>query len=160
MTGTMDAMAETTEADCYSCRALRGERRISPGQPIYDGQCWRVDHAWPTALVGWVVLVLRRHATALHELTSDEFAEVGTLLARTVRALHAETGSAKEYLACFAEADHFNHVHIHIVPRASDLPHELQGQHVFALLKPVEGEAAPEAEIQAFCTRLAQMMEG
>ena len=69
---------------CYSCEALRGERRISPAEHIYDGRYWIVDHAWPTALVGWVVLVLRRHAAALHELTVDEFAEMGEVLARTV----------------------------------------------------------------------------
>ena len=153
-------MSGTTEIECYSCQALHGERHISPGPPIYDGQFWRVDHAWPSALVGWVVLVLRRHAATLHELTSHEFAEMGALLARTTQALHAETGCAKEYLACFAEADHFNHVHIHVVPRASDLPHELQGPRVFALLKPGEGEATPEAEVQAFCARMAARMAG
>lgn len=153
-------MSGTTEIECYSCQALHSERRISPGPPIYDGRFWRVDHAWPSALVGWVVLVLRRHAAALHELTGDEFAEMGALLARTTQALHAETGCAKEYLACFAEADHFNHVHIHLVPRASDLPHELQGPRVFALLKPGEGEATPEAEVQAFCARMAARMAG
>ena len=85
---------------------------------------------------------------------------MGALLGRTTQALHAETGCAKEYLACFAEADHFNHVHIHIVPRASDLPHELQGPRIFALLKPGEGEQEPEAEVQAFCARLARRMVG
>ncbi len=160
MTGTMDSTTGATVMECYSCQALHGQRRISPSQPIYDGEYWRVDHAWPTTLVGWVVLVLRRHACALHELTGDEFAAMGALLGRTVQALHAETGCAKEYLACFAEADHFNHVHIHLVPRASDLPHELHGPRVFALLKPGEGEAAPEAEIQAFCARMAQRMAG
>lgn len=151
---------EEPDAICYSCEALRGERRISPSERIYDGQHWVVEHAWPTALVGWVVLVLRRHAAALHELTSDEFAEMGTLLERTVRALHTETGCAKEYLACFAEADHFQHIHIHLVPRASDLPHELQGPRVFALLNPAEGEEAPEAAVRDFRVRLAQAMKG
>lgn len=154
---TMPGTTET-EIECYSCQALRRERRISPSQPIYDGQFRRVDHAWPTALVGWVVLVVRRHATALHEVTGDEFAEMGDLLAKTVQALHAETSCVKEYLACFAESDHFNHVHIHLVPRASDLPHELQGPRVFALLKPGEGEAALEAKVQAFCARMAERM--
>ncbi len=144
---------------CYSCEALRGERHISPGQHIYDGRSWVVDHAWPTALAGWVVLVLRRHAAALHELTSDEFAEMGTLLARTVRALHTETGCAKEYLACFAEADHFQHVHIHVVPRASDLPHALHGPRSFALLKPNDDELAAVADVQAFCARMSRAME-
>lgn len=144
---------ESTDV-CYSCESLRGERHISPAEHIYDGRYWIVDHAWPTALVGWVVLVLRRHAAALHELTADEFAEMGALLARTAQALHAETGCAKEYLACFAEADHFQHVHIHVVPRASDLPHELHGPRSFALLNPTADMLAPVADVQAFCTRI------
>ena len=147
-----------TEPVCYSCQALRGERRISPGQSIYEGLYWKLDHAWPTALVGWVVLVLRRHASALHELTADEFAEMGTLLARITQALHTESGCAKEYLACFAEADHFNHVHIHIVPRAADLPEALQGPRIFALLNPDDGEQASEADVRAVCARLARAL--
>ena len=154
----LDDETDETSDSCYSCQALRGERHISPTPPVYEGQYWRVDHAWPTALPGWLALVLRRHATALHELTANEFVEMGTLLARVVQALHTETGCAKEYLACFAEADHFNHVHIHVVPRASDLPHELYGPRVFALLKPDEDALAPVAEVQALCARLAQAM--
>ena len=150
---------EESTLRCYSCEALRGERHISPTEHIYYGRYWIVDHAWPSALVGWVVLVLRRHAAALHELTADEFAEMGELLARTVRALHMETGCAKEYLACFAEADHFQHVHIHVVPRANDLPHELHGQHIFALLNPTDDALAPVADVQAFCTRMRAAME-
>jgi diadenosine tetraphosphate (Ap4A) HIT family hydrolase len=147
-----------TDTNCYSCQALRGERRISPGERIYEGQHWVIDHAWPTTLVGWVVLVLRRHAAALHELTADEFAEMGTLTARAVQTLHAETGCTKEYLACFAEALHFNHVHIHIVPRAADLPHTVHGPRIFTLLQPNEGEQATERAVQAFCAQMARAM--
>jgi diadenosine tetraphosphate (Ap4A) HIT family hydrolase len=143
---------------CYSCEALHGERHISPSQRIFEGRWWIVEHAWPTSLVGWVVLVVRRHATALHELTADEFAEMGTLLARTVRSLRAETGCVKEYLACFAEAEHFQHVHIHVVPRAAELPPDLQGPRVFALLNPADGAQAAVADVQAFCARLAAAM--
>jgi hypothetical protein len=49
---------------CYSCEVLRGERVISPGPRIYDGAYWYIDHAWPTALLGWSILVLKRHARA------------------------------------------------------------------------------------------------
>ncbi len=149
---------ESTDV-CYSCESLRGERHISPAERIYDGRYWIVDHAWPTALVGWVVLVLRRHAAALHELTADEFAEMGALLARTTRALHAETVCAKEYLACFAEAEHFQHVHIHVVPRASDLSHELHGPRSFALLNPTDDTLARVADVQAFCAQMRAAME-
>ena len=156
----MTPPAEQQAESCYSCEALRGERHISPADHIYEGRYWIVDHAWPTALVGWVVLVLRRHAAALHELSADEFAEMGALLARTTQALQTETGCTKEYLACFAEADHFQHVHIHVVPRASDLPHELHGPRSFALLNPSDNTLAPVVDVQAFCARMRAAMEG
>jgi diadenosine tetraphosphate (Ap4A) HIT family hydrolase len=151
---------DTHTGVCYSCEALRGERHISPGQRIFEGKWWVVEHAWPASVVGWVVLVLRRHTAALHELAADEFTEMGTLLARVVQALHAETGCAKEYLACFAEAEHFEHVHIHVVPRAPGLPQELQGPRIFTLLDPKDGSQATLADVQAFCARLAAALGG
>lgn len=140
--------------ECYSCKANAGERVISPGPVIYDGRYWKIEHAYPTKLVGWVVLILKRHAEALHELSPEECVEMGALFGRTAQALHDETGSEKEYIACFAEADHFHHVHIHVVPRQSDLPRELQGPRVFALLNPPSGDAADPEAVAAFSERL------
>ncbi len=78
-------------------------------------------------MVGWLVIVLRRHAEALHELSTDEFMELGRVLELTVRALHGKLGPAKEYAACYAEAKGFEHIHFHVVPRARDMPEELLG---------------------------------
>jgi diadenosine tetraphosphate (Ap4A) HIT family hydrolase len=140
--------------ECYSCMANAGKRRISPGPVIHEGSYWKIEHAYPTALVGWLVLVLKHHAEALHELSAAECAEMGELVGRTARALCDETACEKEYVACFAEAEHFQHVHIHVVPRQAGLPHEVQGPHSFALLKPAPSEAvAPEA-VSAFSERL------
>jgi diadenosine tetraphosphate (Ap4A) HIT family hydrolase len=143
-----------TAMECYSCLANAGQRRISPGPVIYEGEHWKVDHAYPTKLVGWLVLVLKRHAEALHELSAAECAEMGALLGRAARALREETGCEKEYLACFAEADHFHHVHIHVVARRADLPHELQGPRSFALLNPAPEDAASAEDVTAFCQRM------
>lgn len=140
--------------ECYSCQANSGERRISPGPVIYEGAYWKLEHAYPTKLISWVVLVLKRHAEALHELSAAELIEMGELLGRTAKALRDETGCEKEYLACFAEADHFHHVHIHIVPRAVDLPLELQGPRIFELLNPASGEVATPEDITDFSERL------
>ena len=144
--------------ECYSCLAQRGERQIAPGPVIYDGEYWAVEHAYPTALVGWLVLVLKRHAEALHELSAGECAEMGELLGRTARALRDETGCEKEYLACFTEADHFHHVHVHVIPRQADLARELQGPRIFALLHPAPGEAATPEEVVAFCERMRERL--
>ena len=142
----------TPEAtECYSCRSISGVKRITPGPTIYEGEHWVVEHAYPCAMLGWLLIVLKRHAEALHELTAEEFAELGPLLERTARALHEHLGSKKEYLACYAEAEHFNHVHIHVVARAEDWPQEFKGPKSFRLLD--ENHIVPVAapEMDAFC---------
>lgn len=144
--------------DCWTCRSNSGEKRISPGPVIYEGQYWLVDHVYPTRLKGWLVLVLKRHAEALHELTAGEFEELGRLQALVTRALAAETGCVKEYTACLAESEHHQHVHVHIVPRAPDLPAELRGPRIIRLLAVDERDAVPAGEVTAFCEAMARRL--
>ena len=64
---------------------------------------------------------------------------------------------------CIAEGKGFQHVHVHVVGKPRDLPAELKGPRIFALLTP-EGEEAPLAagdivppeELRAFCERLRE----
>ena len=140
--------------ECYTCKSNSGERRISPGRTIFEGEYWYVEHAYPVRMEGWLVLVLKRHVEAMHELTEAECVELGRLQGRVARLLHADTGSQKEYAMCFAEADHFNHVHVHIVARSADLPHELRGAGIFAMLKTEERGALPPEQIRAYCEHL------
>jgi diadenosine tetraphosphate (Ap4A) HIT family hydrolase len=142
----------TADRECLSCKGLLGAPRISPGPPIHIGRYWQVEHAYPSQLVGWLVIALRRHAVALHELTADEFAEFGPLLERTVRVLHAATGSAKEYIACYAEAPGFEHIHFHVVPRAADLSSQFHGAGSFELLR--NHPPASAGSVEVFCEEL------
>ncbi|MEU4932890.1 HIT domain-containing protein [Streptomyces yokosukanensis] len=105
---------------------------------IIVDQHWRVAHAFDTALPGWLVLVPRRHVTAIHELTDMEAATLGMWQVRLSRALHDVTGCVKTYVAQFAEVEGFAHVHFHVMPRMSDLPQELRGPGVFGLLRQPE----------------------
>lgn len=141
-------------SECWSCLSNRGERRISPGAPVHEGEHWVVEHAYPTRLPGWLVAVLRRHAEALHEVRPEEWRELGPLLERAARALRAVVACEKEYVACFAEVEHFEHIHFHVIPRAADLPAELLGTKSFALLKVAEEEAVPRETIRALCESL------
>lgn len=150
-------MADSPE--CWSCRSNAGEQRISPGPPIHAGEFWQVEHAYPTRLPGWLVIVLRRHAEAFHELDPGEFRELADVLERTVRALRNLLACEKEYVACYAELDHFRHVHFHVVPRAADMPPELLGTRSFALLKVTDSEAVPRDEIHALCETLRDAFE-
>ncbi len=140
--------------ECYTCRSISGERRISPGPTIYEGRYWMLEHAYPTRLKGWLVIVLKRHAEALHELTQEEFAELSEVQPLAARLLHDTLACEKEYAICFAEKEHFQHIHFHIVARPHDLPEELKGTRIFAMINVTEAESLPRVEIKAFCEEL------
>ena len=53
----------------------------------------------------------------MHELTDEEFKDLGVILAAAVRTLHACLEIKKEYVAQFADAPGFNHVHFHVFPK-------------------------------------------
>ncbi|HEX2990002.1 MAG TPA: hypothetical protein VHO49_04945 [Anaerolineales bacterium] len=140
--------------ECWTCKSNSGERRISPGPTIFEGKYWLVEHAYPVRVIGWLVIVLKRHSEALHELTMDEFAELGALQSRLTRFLFEELHCEKEYISCYAEMEHFRHIHMHVFARPPDLPDELKGGKSFALLKVAPEEAVPADRIVAFCERL------
>lgn len=142
--------------ECWTCKSNSGEKRISPGPTIYEGKYWFVEHAYPVKMIGWMVIVLKRHAEALHELTSEEFVELGGLQARLIHLLHQEMHCEKEYISCYAEMEHFRHIHIHVFAKPADLPVELRGGSSFALLKVRPEEAVPADEIIAFCSLLKE----
>jgi len=149
---------------CRVCRSISGEAPISPGPAIFDGRFWKLDHAYPPRLPGWLVIVLKRHAVALHDLTRSEYQELAIIQAGAVRALHQELGCAKEYVACFAELEEFAHLHIHIIPRPVHLPNELKGTHIFEMIHVTAAEATSPAEIKQLCkylrSRFAKIIEG
>lgn len=139
--------------ECWSCKSNSGEKRISPGDPIYEGKYWLVEHIYPTSLKGWLVIVLKRHAEALHELSVDEFVELGLLQAKLTRLLFEVTKCEKEYFSCFAEANHFNHIHVHVFARPTDRD-DLKGINSFSVLKTEEKDSLSREEIAVFCNLL------
>jgi len=122
-------------AECYSCAASASRPPAVPGyEHIAGDEYWRLAHAFGTGLPGWLVLLPRRHVTAVAELTGAEAAGLGSWQVRASQALHAVTGCAKTYVAQFAEGEGFAHVHFHIVPRPADLAAELRGPGIFGLV--------------------------
>jgi diadenosine tetraphosphate (Ap4A) HIT family hydrolase len=140
--------------ECWTCKSNSGEKRISPGPTIYEGNYWLVEHAYPVKVVGWLVIVLKRHAEALHELTAEEFAELGHIQAKLIKVLFEELHCEKEYVSCYAEMEHFRHIHFHVFAKPPDFPEELKGGRSFALLKVTLEEAVPPGKIIAFCELL------
>jgi diadenosine tetraphosphate (Ap4A) HIT family hydrolase len=119
-----------------------------------------VEHAYPVKMTGWLVIVLKRHAEALHELEDGEFEELAALQKLCAQALHDSFGCAKEYAICLAESEGFKHLHYHVVARAPDLPEALRGTKIFQMIQAKEGEALPPDAIRAFCEQLALFFQG
>ncbi|QKG22260.1 HIT family protein [Actinomadura verrucosospora] len=130
---------------CLVCDHNSRMDALPPREVVAFDEQWRVAHAFGTGMPGWLVLTPRRHVTAVAELTDAEAAALGAWQVRLSRALHAVTGCRKTYIAQFAEAEGFAHVHFHIVPRADDLPAALRGPRVFALLAGVPEDELSEA---------------
>jgi diadenosine tetraphosphate (Ap4A) HIT family hydrolase len=145
--------------DCFSCR---GTATVD-AQPVreriwWDGR-WRICHAIRCALPGWVVVVPARHILSLAELSPDEAAVLGPLLTAVSRAVVDVTGCLKVYLALFAEAEGFHHLHIHVVPRQGDLPEDLRGPGVFGYLQRPESEWVTADEMDQIGAELARRIQ-
>jgi diadenosine tetraphosphate (Ap4A) HIT family hydrolase len=115
---------------------------------------WRVAHALAAPLVGWLVLVPRRHVTAVADLRDVEAAALGGWQVRVSRALHAVLGCTKTYVAQFAEAEGFHHVHFHLIPRMPDLPAELRGPRIFGVLDRSEDQRLNDDAVDGVSTAI------
>ncbi|MEX0650305.1 MAG: HIT family protein [Candidatus Andersenbacteria bacterium] len=141
--------------NCLSCQALKGEISLTPGPVIYEGTYWKVEHVNSSAIPGWLVIVLKRHAEALHELSTKELSELAIMQGATAKALHEELQSQKEYSVLFAEKGGCNHIHFHIVAIPEDLPADKRGANIFSLLNVSKTEAVAGEEIVSLCERLS-----
>jgi diadenosine tetraphosphate (Ap4A) HIT family hydrolase len=145
----------TMATDCYSCARDAEADHLPPRECIARDDLWRVAHAFDSALPGWLVLLPRRHVTSIAELTDAEASSLGTWQVRLSRALHEVLGCEKTYLAQFAEAEGFSHVHFHIVPRPTDLAREVRGPRIFQLLGPTDRPHVSERRMDEIAVELA-----
>ncbi|NYI80020.1 HIT family protein [Nocardioides panzhihuensis] len=131
--------------DCYNCRNSALES-LPPRESIVRTQHWRVGHAFNVSLPGWLVIAPIQHVVALDELPADAHVELGTLLGSLSAALRSVTGCVKTYVMQFSEAEGFEHLHVHLVPRMADQPPDLKGPNVFGYLTDDEGDGVTAAE--------------
>ncbi len=143
---------------CYSCRMNAAGADLPPRERVYDDGRWRVAHALSSTLPGWLVVLPKRHITSLAELTPAEAAALGPLLRRLSAALAEVTGCAKTYVALFAEAEGFEHLHFHVVPRVPDLPADRRGPGIFAYLAKEESDWLPEPERDRLAAAVSTVM--
>jgi diadenosine tetraphosphate (Ap4A) HIT family hydrolase len=144
--------------NCKSCDSNSGKKRISPGSTIYEGNYWLVEHAFPTSLKGWTVIVLKRHCEEMHNLSVNEFQELSSIQNMLIKSLKKIFKSKREYIFCFAEAEGFKHIHFHVVPKHNEFSDDFKGAKVFHYLKPKPEEILPETIIIDICDELKHEM--
>ena len=146
--------------DCETCQLVAA--RDAGGVPDWDAivrtDYFDVVHAYNSTLLGWVVLVLRRHAAALDELTEMEAEQLGRLIRHTSVGLKATTGCEKTYVMQFAESAGHNHVHIHVVPRDPAMPADHRGINVFKYLGASEEKRIDEDVMNAFALQMREYL--
>jgi diadenosine tetraphosphate (Ap4A) HIT family hydrolase len=123
-----------------------------PGSAM--ARCPRIRHV----AARLAVLVPRRHTVALDDLTADEAADLGPLLRAVSSALRDVVCCRKTYVALFAEAEGFQHIHFHIIPRQPGLEADLRGPRVFGLLGGDPASNVPEAVMDEIAGRLSQAL--
>jgi len=138
-------MPDETTKDCYTCRQQQ-QAELPPREDVVHTDHWRVATAFDSALPGWLVLVPTRHLLAFSELAPAAADELGGLVRRLSLALEQVTGCVKTYLMQFSEAEGFAHLHLHLVPRATDHPDDARGPRVFAFLGVPEPDRVTDAE--------------
>jgi diadenosine tetraphosphate (Ap4A) HIT family hydrolase len=141
--------------DCYSCAREAEFDRLPLHERVAADELWRIAHAIGTTMPGWLVLLPRRHVTSIAQLSDEEASSLGIWQVRISRALHLVMGCEKTYVAQFAEAEGFAHVHFHIIPRSADLPAALRGPKIFGALGADRRTVVSEQDMDAMAVRLA-----
>lgn len=142
--------------ECRTCSLL--ERRDAGQAPDWDcivrTDAWDVVHCDSTSLLGWIVLVVRRHVAALADLTDEEATALGPLVRDVSRALHELVGCQKTYVVQFAEHPQHRHVHVHVIPRPSVLADDEIGPGIFKFLGVDEATRVSEADMDTLAAAL------
>lgn len=105
------------------------------------------------------MLVLRRHAATLAEMTANEANELGPLVRRVSRALVSVTGCAKTYVAQFAEDPQHPHVHFHVIPVPVDNPTVMRSYRIFARLGVPADQQVPEGRMNEVAAAIASALQ-
>jgi len=101
--------------------------------------------------LGSLLIVTKRHAPTLADLTDAEARAIGLLVARLGRALKACVDAERIYTHCFAET--VPHVHMYVIARYSHTPKEFLRWRVF------DWPDAPRGETSAVAALCAQLRE-
>ncbi|MBZ0318731.1 MAG: HIT family protein [Anaerolineae bacterium] len=146
---------------CHTCELV--ERRDVGDAPLWDSiyrtPYWDVVHCNSTSLLGWLILVQRRHLAAIEEMSELEAIELGKLIRHVSIVLTELTGCIKTYVVQFAEAPGHHHVHFHVIPRMPNQLAEHNGPGIFKKLGVSEAERVTETAMNELGEKVRLYLE-
>jgi diadenosine tetraphosphate (Ap4A) HIT family hydrolase len=83
---------------------------------------------------------------------------LGPLLRSLTAALRTVTGCDKTYVALFAEAEGYAHVHFHVVPRMSNFTDDQRGPASLHAFLGATDDAVPDEEMDRIAIQIANEM--
>lgn len=141
---------------CHTCELIK--QRDNGDAPLWDSiyrtTSWDVVHSYDTALLGWIVLVSRRHIDAISQMTENEAIELGKLIHQVSLILEEVTDCIKTYVIQFAESLQHPHVHFHIVPRMADQPLERKSVNIFKYLGVEDSERISKEDMNVLAMQM------
>ena len=152
-------MTSASTEGCYACgQHQRPPSTLPSRERVFDDGLWRVAHAFSSSLPGWLVVVARRHVTAMAQLTPAEAAALGRLLVATARVVERTRAARKAYLLFLAEGTGFEHLHVHVVPRSETLPADRRGPAVLHYLRQPPDQWVIPAEMDRIADELRPLL--
>ena len=102
-------------ATCFSCEFNKNPDK-APGGMIREYKYWRLEHIdEPIPVLGWLVLVTKRHVEGITGMNRDEAAELGEILVEMPKIQKKLCEAAQIYVVFFTEL--VSHLHLHLIPR-------------------------------------------
>jgi len=143
-----------TECHTYELLKQRDNGNAPLWDNIYRSEYWDVVHSYNTSLLGWIVLVTRRHIEAISDMTENEAVELGKLIQQVSLILKEVTGCVKTYVIQFAEHPQHPHVHFHIVPRMVDQPNDHKSTNIFKYLGVEESDRVSDDNMNRIASQI------
>lgn len=139
---------------CYACRLAAGVETL-PGGRLHATPHWVVEHCTGPLGLGTLIVKPLRHCEHVGDLTAEESAELGPLLALASR-VTGELLEADQVYVCLWSHAGWRPGHVHFV--VQPVRNELQAQHEFpgpSLQKEMfdAGSTPDPHEVETLCQR-------
>ncbi len=106
--------------NCISCATVAGSF-MPPGGIVFEDAKWIVAlRANPVSVACLPLIILKRHCEDIANLEPEESVSLGSIMQLTARILNEVLKPEKVHFGIYAEQ--VKHIHIHVLPRMSNMP--------------------------------------